>query len=72
MTVGARAMSAAALHSVVKATGQVIQVRDGCGPHRWLARTAAAIGTAAGAAKPPDHGDRQFLARLVRAKLLWR
>jgi hypothetical protein len=35
MTVGARAMSAAALHSVVKATGQVIQVRDGCGPHRW-------------------------------------
>jgi hypothetical protein len=34
-TFSAQAMPAAALHSAVKATGQVIQVRDGCGPHRW-------------------------------------
>ena len=34
-TFGAQAMPAAPLAGASKATGQVIQVRGGCGPHRW-------------------------------------
>ena len=35
MTFSAQAMPAATLQGVSKATGEVIQVRDGCGRHRW-------------------------------------
>jgi hypothetical protein len=38
MTFSAQAMPAAALQGAAKATEQVIQVRDGCGRHRWRDR----------------------------------
>jgi hypothetical protein len=34
-TFSVQAMPAAALKGASKATDQVIQVRDGCGQHRW-------------------------------------
>jgi hypothetical protein len=34
-TLSVQAMPAAALKGTSKATEQVIQVRDGCGHHRW-------------------------------------
>ena len=34
-TFSAEAMPAASLQGISKATGEVIQVRDGCGRHRW-------------------------------------
>jgi hypothetical protein len=34
-TLSVQAMPAAALKGASKATEQVIQVRDGCGHHRW-------------------------------------
>lgn len=38
MTFSAQAMPAAALKGASQATDQVIQVRDGCGHHRWRDR----------------------------------
>ncbi|HTT48154.1 MAG TPA: hypothetical protein VMG39_09150 [Pseudolabrys sp.] len=35
MTFGAKAMPAASLKAVTASADQVIQVRDGCGRHRW-------------------------------------
>ena len=54
MTFSAQAMPAAPLKDTAKSTDQVIQVRDGCGPHRAAARTATAVGTAAGATRPAE------------------